>query len=100
MENVENTNLQVVDIPVETKPVEQKQGQPEEHKELRTRDKSNIFAWCLAFLIIVGSVLKWTGFFGNATISEICTVGATCWTLCCMPISVNCTIEKFFNKVS
>lgn len=91
-ENIQNE----VSGQVEVQPV--KQEQPEEH--MRTRDKSNVVAWGLGVLIIVGSVLKWTGFFGNATISEICTVGATCWTLCCMPISVNCTIEKFFNKVS
>lgn len=73
---------------------------PEEHKPMRTRDKSNIIAWVLGVLIIVGSILKWTGFFGNATISEICTVGATCWSLCCAPISLNCTLEKFLNKVN
>ena len=71
-----------------------------EHEHMRTRDKSNVIAWGLGILIIVGSVLKWTGFFNNATIAEICTVGATVWSLCCAPISLNVTLEKFLNRVN
>lgn len=69
-------------------------------KKPRIRDKSNHIAWGLGVLIIIGAVLKWTSFFANATIAEICTVGATCWSLCCAPISLNVTLEKFLNRVN
>ena len=84
---------------IKTQYINIEEAPPEEHHELRTRDKSNIIAWCLAFLIIVASVLKWTSVFTNATIKEICVVGSTCWTLCCAPISLNVTLEKFHKKL-
>lgn len=75
--------------------------QTEEKKENGLKAKTvSLFAKIVAGLILlVGAVLKWTGFFTNCEISELCTVAGTFAALF-VTIDANIALDKFKKVTS
>lgn len=68
-----------------------------EKKEIKAKTVSLIVKVVDAILIVGFAVLKWLGYFPDATIGEICTVGAVIAAIF-GDISLNTALDKFTKK--
>ena len=62
---------------------------------MKNKDYSKWLKLLIVTLCMVASVLKWLGFMGNATITEIWQVGAMAYALSLGTMDLNIVLDNF-----
>lgn len=66
--------------------------------ELKNKDYSKLLKLLIVVLATIGSVLKWFGVLGSATITEIWQVAAMAYALSLGTMDFNIIIDTFKSK--